>query len=483
VKVTQYRKVFERLMAGETIDQIRRDISSDSSLQRGIQMYVEQWRKDMPEFQRGIRDLELRQKGLEDDLQRVSSGVRDAEITKEDLERDLKVRRDEVDELDIRSVEVKSELDALISKLDSLRERGVNEEVLLRVGTLDFGSGDELLERISTVERHNELVRSDKHFSEALMEKSEEYKDLQRQIESTRELRDFEKNALDEAVRSRTMYLGANKVVQGFLDAGYDTKLLLSLLETLRGLSVKGEPNTSIQRLTDGLSQYRRLIELENAITEKETEVSMLDKRLAESQATLKAIEDSVLKVIDKAKDESIRMIKEQGGTALKLSRDLLDNYKTSLTSFSNAQTVRLEEARQRAEDDVTRVGDSALNKIREASGSLDGYIKGYEKAVHEWGEMREKQGRLKDYVKYGEIIHDIYENETAAKEIPLEILHRLVHTVMYWVYYNDPDAETSPDAGTMRVAKNLTSYRNYKVLALMDMITKYFTTQALEVT
>ena len=43
-------------MAGEPIDQIRRDISSDSSLQRGIRMYVEQWRKDMPEFQRGIRD-------------------------------------------------------------------------------------------------------------------------------------------------------------------------------------------------------------------------------------------------------------------------------------------------------------------------------------------------------------------------------------------------------------------------------------------
>jgi hypothetical protein len=413
----------------------------------------------------------------------VSRGVGDAEIRREDLERELKVRREERDELDIQYAEVKSELGALTSKLDSLRGRGVTEEVIVRVGSIDFGSNDELLERISTVERHNELVRSDKHFSEALMEKSEEYKDLQRQIESTRELRDFEKNALDEAVRSRTMYLGANKVVQGFLDAGYDTKLLLSLLETLRGLSVKGEPNTSIQRLTDGLSQYRRLIELENAITEKETEVSMLDKRLAESQATLKAIEDSVLKVIDEAKYESIRMITEQGGTALKLSRDLLDNYKTSLTSFSDAQTVRLEEARQRAEDDVTRVGDSALNKIREASGSLDGYIKGYEKAVHEWGEMREKQGRLKDYVKYGEIIHDIYENKTAAKEIPLEILHRLVHTVMYWVYYNDPDAETSPDEGTMRVAKNLVSFRNYKVLALMDMITKYFTTQALEVT
>lgn len=94
---------------------------------------------------------------------------------------------------------------------------------------------------------------------------------------------------------------------------------------------------------------------------------------------------------------------------------------------------------------------------------------------------MNEKQGRLKDYVKYAEIIHDIDENRTAAKEIPLEIMHQLVHTIMYWVYDNDPDAEISPDKGTMRVAKNLFSFRNYRVLAFMDITAKYFTKQAQE--
>jgi hypothetical protein len=48
-KITQYSRVFERLMARETIDHIRMDISGSSALQRGIQMYVERMQGDIPE--------------------------------------------------------------------------------------------------------------------------------------------------------------------------------------------------------------------------------------------------------------------------------------------------------------------------------------------------------------------------------------------------------------------------------------------------
>ena len=51
-KITQYRRVYDRLMAGETIDQIRKDISGGSALHRGIQMYLERMQGDIPELQR-----------------------------------------------------------------------------------------------------------------------------------------------------------------------------------------------------------------------------------------------------------------------------------------------------------------------------------------------------------------------------------------------------------------------------------------------
>jgi chromosome segregation ATPase len=104
VRVTQYQRVFEKLIAGNSIDETRRDIPSASAMTRGIQMYNEYWQEKMPELQREIEDLVLRRKELEDDLQRVSRGVGDAEIRREDLERELKVRREERDELDMRMI-------------------------------------------------------------------------------------------------------------------------------------------------------------------------------------------------------------------------------------------------------------------------------------------------------------------------------------------------------------------------------------------
>ncbi|UCD44231.1 MAG: hypothetical protein JSV27_08830 [Candidatus Bathyarchaeota archaeon] len=75
-KVTQRQRVYERLMAGETIDQIRLDTSSDSALQRGIQAYVEKWRKDMPELQGEIGALELKRKERAPLVRYVSRWIR-----------------------------------------------------------------------------------------------------------------------------------------------------------------------------------------------------------------------------------------------------------------------------------------------------------------------------------------------------------------------------------------------------------------------
>ena len=71
--LTQYQRVFKRLMAGESISQIRRDIPSASALQRGIQMYVEEREKIIPEFQEELGKLERKRKEVKGDLQRSSS--------------------------------------------------------------------------------------------------------------------------------------------------------------------------------------------------------------------------------------------------------------------------------------------------------------------------------------------------------------------------------------------------------------------------
>jgi hypothetical protein len=109
--------------------------------------------------------------------------------------------------------------------------------------------------------------------------------------------------------------------------------------------------------------------------------------------------------------------------------------------------------------------------------------MKEYNKAVNEWGETKAIQARLGEFIKYGEIIHDIYENKTAAREIPLEIIVRLAHVVFFWVSNQIPDAVMSPDQGTRRIDGDLYSLREYRILALMDMVTKYLSVRARGVT
>ena len=156
--LTQHQRVFERLMAGETIEQIRKDISGSSALQRGIQAYNERMQKDIPELQRAIRELENSRKNLDDDLQRLSNEVKKKVSEKKDLGTKINKERKKLEWSKKRNVDESNRFNKMIDSQEELRKRGLTDKTVERIGKVDFGEGDELLERISTVEKYHILL-------------------------------------------------------------------------------------------------------------------------------------------------------------------------------------------------------------------------------------------------------------------------------------------------------------------------------------
>jgi len=476
VLVTQRQRVFERLMAGDSLDQVRRDISSASAQTRGIQMYVEHWEKNMPEFQGEVRGLERKREKLNGDHQKLLRDIIEAEILREELDRGLTARRTELEEIDLRFVETKSELEVIKLKLDALEEHGLTEEAIIRVGKIDFGSEDELLDRIGTVERYQELERAKGHLEEELADKMKEYQSLLAELKSLGEAVASEENELDEVRRRRVLHEEAYRVVEGFLQEGYDADLLLGILEPLKSLSVKGQPLTSLRRLLDGLSGYQRLTELQEECTRKETELAQLTRESARVEATLNAMKDTVLKALEEAK-KSMGMIDRQGSEALELSKSLVDQYTLHLNKLEKGQIFRSEKLSKIAEANIIITQNEAIAKIETIMNNLKTRLEQYEYGVRVWGEEKEKMGRLKDVMPYAEIIYDNYVRNV---EVPIEIVFRLVYFMWIWIHTNLPNEMISPTKEIANEDRSFNEYSSYKLTSMIDMLQHYFTQDSL---
>ena len=308
----------------------------------------------------------------------------------------------------------------------------------------------------------------------------EDYKDQLDKLRSHSEKVESEKNALDEVQRRRRLHEEAYKVVQGFLQEGYDVGLLLSILEPLKGLSVKGQPITSLKRLTDGLSGYKRLTELQDECTKKEVELAKLMKESAYIEATLIMMKNTVLEELEDAKAKSIKMIDEQGLEALKLLRSLKDQYTSHLDEFKKDQIDRNEQLSKNAAIKINGTTDRALENIKETTNSLKKTLTQYENIIRKWGAAKEEAGVLKDEMRFSKIIHDAFLLKESTGNVPSEDMALLVRFMSIYIHEKHPNAKIQPYDEIADTDSNIRRYQEYKLTTLIHMLEQYFFTKIL---
>jgi len=474
-RLTQRELVFERLKAGETVKDIRDDFSSKSSIQAGIVLYLDWGEGKVSEIQGEIIELEAAITEMDSERKRLSEAIGEAEGKKDALDGETSRLRGEMSSLENMYLVKKREFDEWTVKLDSYLERGVTEDAISRIGKLDFGDSDELLERIATVEDHQRLLRNSKLLGDLYLKKLKEKQELDVILKKIKEEVDSETNSLDELFRRRRVHEEVYSVVQGFLGEGYDTDTLLSILEALRGLRVKGQPNTSIQRLVDGLNGFQRLSELEEACRKKESELTKVCDELLEAQATLKGIRFTVLKEIEDVKKRSIAKLEDQVSKAEGLSEDIRDKIRQDLNVLKEEQRANYEELSKLAVKNITTIHNEAVSEIQKASSRAQASLTKYENMIREWGREKEEQGKLGETLEYAKILENILVDASSAKNLPVYFLERVVHATYYWVNYNSPEAMIRPDQKTNQMERNLRTINDYKVLALLNLVHNYF--------
>ena len=223
---------------------------------------------------------------------------------------------------------------------------------------------------------------------------------LRKEVSST-------ENALDEVQRRRRLHEEAYSVVQGFLQEGYDADLLLSLMEPLKSLSVKDHPRTSLDRFVKGLGGYKKLMELEDAVSSKEIELSNVTAELLSSRASLKAFNFDILKELEDAKNRSIQKITDQTKAAIEDTSKLRDESIDSLKKIQDAHEKTLDQLKNLGMGYVEDTSNSSLKEIRTVTQDLKTTIEGYEKVIREWGETKQQYGEFKEVMPYAQVIHD----------------------------------------------------------------------------
>lgn len=431
---TKKEAVFERLKAGEHFRDIKKEMGGGGSAYDGYRMYWEWVEPRVVELQSQLAGLERDVEEKERERVEVSKEVEEATGKREALEKELDAKRSELERLKMWLAEVRSELAEADTALTGLRAKGLTPEAIARIGRVDFGEGDELLERIGTVERHQELVTASKVIMDLKQQTIPEYQGMLSELKDLEEAVNSERNALDEVRRRRSLHEEANNVVEGFLLEGYDADMLLSLLEPLKALSVKGQPMTSLTRLVTGLNDYRLLKEIEDAIGARQTELSTLEGELQESQATLRAVKEHVLGEIEDAQNRSIEQMYKEASVAMKYIKSLRDLNKLSITELKDSSITSLRKVRETHEKEldqskdalmgyIGQVSSTAQTEIQRVTQSLQATLIAYEKVIREWGEAKEESGEYKEYFPLARIIHDaIYMKENAGT-VPLETM------------------------------------------------------------
>ena len=161
-KRTKKMAVFDRLKDREIFSEVRKEGGSGSTFYEGLRMYLDWAEPRVGELQSQLADLEHGVEETGEEHVKVLGEIEEAARKRDALEELVGARSGEFETLKVWIAEVRSDFTELNRARDDIRGKGVTDEAISRIGRIDFGEGEELLECISTVERHQELLMSNR---------------------------------------------------------------------------------------------------------------------------------------------------------------------------------------------------------------------------------------------------------------------------------------------------------------------------------
>ena len=162
-----------------------------------------------------------------------------------------------------------------------------------------------------------------------------------------------------------------------FFSQGYKTEDLKSIKDGIELVGVKGDPTLSVDRLIRGIEEAGSLNNLRGTIKKSREELKTLQDEIVSAEGKLSAIQETVIKAIDKTKDNAVGQIENLGKNSVSDIGKLRDNVEKmvkDLEKTSEGSIGRLEESTETRIRDTTRKSCEDVEAVKkEAIKSLSG--------------------------------------------------------------------------------------------------------------
>lgn len=476
--MTIREQILEKLKAGVHWNEIKKEYSGRSSLYGALDDYIIWIEPKVTEYQEKLQDYDVKLMERYSELEETGSAVTEARAERVKVITDIEEKRRELASLKHEEAETSKRYDKVNSLLKSLTGRGLTEGALSQILEMEYSSGNELLERASTSDKYStllvELDDAKREFNEIKSETVflvSERKRIEEQAAS-------EKNVLDELRRHRLMYEEANSVVKSFITEGYNSELLLSLLEALKSLAITGQKRLSIKRLIDGLNSARSLEELDSAILRKRAELKQVQYSFDAASGELEAIRDNTLAVIASSRKSATKEMRNMHSAYMDALAQMNEEYEKGLLGYREGQETQLSNSRIQAEEKIAELTTETTSRINGEILKFETRIANYEQQIRKWGAEKEEQGRLGVALKYGRMLHEASMELDLAKKFPISLIDRLVLFVLVWIGHNIPDEKKRPSKDTASLDVHIQDYTDYRILALIHIISEFFSTR-----
>lgn len=340
--MTKIDDILEEFRKGTSLREIIKKYGDAGPLHRAYEQYRPEMEHIIQQKRNELAPLSSKVKGLNDHIEALEK--REKELTgsisslEKEHERRVREWTEEENKYQKRLEALRKDLDRenkefkdLNLKLSDLSKRGVTIELVARIQDMQVKSGKDLLKRVETSEKYDEVEKNLSKMQDNIQQLQKEISSYTKTLENLRDNIQLEKNAFDELQSKTRTFQEAIKITVWFFTKGYKTADLKSIKDGIELVGVKDNPTLSIDRLIRGVDEAGSLNNIQDIIKKSKEELETLQDEIASAEGKLTAIQGIVIKAIDLTKDNAVSQIENLGNNSVLDISKLRDDIENAL--------------------------------------------------------------------------------------------------------------------------------------------------------
>jgi hypothetical protein len=418
-----------------SLDDVKKKYRSQSQLYEAFRIFSE-------EMEQRLNDARENLRKVQENLSRTGAELRSVQNDRTKVADEVAKRRQERDHLKGELRDMTKKRDKRCLEVKRLEKKGYTPGIIKKLKLVDARSGPELLSRVQTAEKHDQLTGEIGGLEKRSGDLNDEIKALEVQKKSIEQQTISKGNVLDELKRKTASFKETVETVDSVLKEGYHPRDLKSMALGLKAVGIKGDPAGSVIRLVEGLEDVKSLEVLEEKL--RRTKDELADTSRAR----------------DQAKDE--------------------------LAVASALTSKAIEEARARGKQGIAAVGEQERNErlqmAHKFESRTDESIRKFDVKIQELterqrvelkdvAELEHRKVEVEQVLGPGLALARALKSPEELKTVPASFIMQLLERIQSWSELNMPDALVRPTEAIRATDWSLLPINKYKPVALIELL------------